>query len=97
MAGLRSGPLTGPVERCRPAGHDEPDPFSQPDRRVPPTLANLDQWDGYAPQRTRLLQLLADAHVANPVVLAGDIHSTWLSELKLDFDRPESPASPSSS
>jgi alkaline phosphatase D len=30
--------------------------------------------------------------VANPVVLAGDIHSTWLSELKLDFDRPESPS-----
>jgi len=59
---------------------------------VPPTLANLDQWDGYAPQRTRLLQLLADAHIANPVVLAGDIHSSWFSELKLDFDRPDSPA-----
>jgi alkaline phosphatase D len=59
---------------------------------VPPVIANLDQWDGYAPQRTRLLRLLADAHVDNPVVLAGDIHSTWLSELKLDFDRPESPS-----
>jgi alkaline phosphatase D len=56
---------------------------------VPPVLSNLDQWDGYAPQRTRLLQHLADARVANPVVLAGDIHSTWFSELKLDFDRPE--------
>lgn len=56
---------------------------------VPPVLANLDQWDGYAPQRTRLLQYLSDARIANPVVLAGDIHSTWLSELKLDFDRPE--------
>jgi alkaline phosphatase D len=59
---------------------------------VPPTLANLDQWDGYAPQRTRLLQLLADAQVANPVVLAGDIHSSWFSELKLDFDQPDSPS-----
>jgi alkaline phosphatase D len=59
---------------------------------VPPTVANLDQWDGYVPQRTRLLQLLADARVPNPVVLAGDIHSTWLSELKLDFDRPDSPS-----
>jgi alkaline phosphatase D len=58
----------------------------------PPVLANLDQWDGYAPQRGRLLARLADGQVANPIVLAGDIHSTWLSELKLDFDRPESPS-----
>ena len=63
--------------------------FPNPAGPVPPVLANLDQWDGYAPQRTRLLQHLVDAEVANPVVLAGDIHSTWLSELKLDFDRPE--------
>jgi alkaline phosphatase D len=60
-----------------------------PTGAVPPIIANLDQWDGYAPQRTRLLQHLADARVANPVVLAGDIHSTWFSELRLDFDRPE--------
>jgi alkaline phosphatase D len=56
---------------------------------VPPVLANLDQWDGYAPQRTRLLQHLADRRVSNPVVLAGDIHSTWFSELRVDFDRME--------
>lgn len=54
---------------------------------VPPVLANLDQWDGYAPQRTRLLQYLADKRVSNPVVLAGDIHSTWFSELRVDPDR----------
>jgi alkaline phosphatase D len=66
--------------------------FPNPFGTVPPIVANLDQWDGYAPQRTRLLQHLADARVANPVILAGDIHSTWLSELKLDFDRPEQPS-----
>ena len=66
--------------------------FPNPTGGVPPIVANLDQWDGYAPQRTRLLQLLADAQVPNPVVLAGDIHSTWFSELKVDFDRPESPS-----
>jgi alkaline phosphatase D len=58
---------------------------------VPPTIVNLDQWDGYQPQRTRLLRFLADAGVANPVVLAGDIHSTWISDLKLNFDDPASP------
>jgi alkaline phosphatase D len=66
--------------------------FPKPAGAVPRIVADLDQWDGYAPQRTRLLQHLADARVANPVVLAGDIHSTWLSELKLDFDRPEQPS-----
>jgi alkaline phosphatase D len=66
--------------------------FPNPAGGVPPIVANLDQWDGYVPQRTRLLQHLADARVANPIVLAGDIHSTWLSELKLDFDRPDQPS-----
>jgi alkaline phosphatase D len=59
---------------------------------VPPTIVNLDQWDGYAPQRQRLLSFLANARVANPVVLAGDIHSTWFSDLKLDFDNPAAPS-----
>jgi alkaline phosphatase D len=63
-----------------------PNPTGAP---VPPIVANLDQWDGYAPQRTRLLTHLKDARVANPVILAGDIHSTWFSELRTDFDRPE--------
>ena len=58
---------------------------------VPPSIVNLDQWDGYAPQRERVLRFLADARVANPVVLAGDIHSTWCSDLKLNFDDPASP------
>jgi alkaline phosphatase D len=65
-----------------------PNPTGAP---VPPVVANLDQWDGYAPQRTRLLNFLAAARVRNPVVLAGDIHSTWFSDLKKDFDDPASP------
>jgi alkaline phosphatase D len=63
-----------------------PNPTGNP---VPPIVANLDQWDGYAPQRTRLLTHLAAARVSNPVILAGDIHSTWFSELRTDFDRPD--------
>jgi alkaline phosphatase D len=57
-----------------------------------PFIKNLDQWDGYAPQRQRLLQFLADRKVDNPVILAGDIHSSWFSDLKLNFDDPASPA-----
>ncbi|MFD8697548.1 alkaline phosphatase D family protein [Kitasatospora purpeofusca] len=59
--------------------------FLDPAHPLPP-LANLDQWDGYDPARTRLLRFLRDAAVANPVVLAGDIHSSWFSDLRIDRD-----------
>jgi alkaline phosphatase D len=65
--------------------------FPNPGGPVPPTIVNLDQWDGYAPQRARLLQFLAAAKVPNAVVLAGDIHSSWFSDLKPNFDDPASP------
>lgn len=64
-----------------------PNPTGAP---VPPTVANLDQWDGYVPQRTELLDFLDRSRVANPVVLAGDIHSSWFSDLKKNFDDPAS-------
>jgi alkaline phosphatase D len=64
-----------------------PNPTGAP---VPPQLANLDQWDGYRQQRGRLLSFVEAAKVRNPVVLAGDIHSTWFSDLKKDFDDPSS-------
>ena len=41
--------------------------------------------------RKRLLRFLADRRVPNPVVLTGDIHSNWVNDLKVDFDKPESP------
>ena len=50
-----------------------------------------EDWNGYAPARTRLLQRIHDARVANPVVIGGDIHSFWANDLKLDFDNPKSP------
>jgi alkaline phosphatase D len=64
--------------------------FPDPSGTIPGLFANLDQWDGYAPQRARLLGLLDAARIANPIVLAGDIHSAWFSDLKLDFDNPAS-------
>lgn len=54
-------------------------------------LSDLDQWDGYVPARTRFLQTLRELKVPNPVVLGVDIHSSWFSHLKLDFDDPASP------
>ncbi|WP_374404579.1 alkaline phosphatase [Frankia sp. Cj3] len=54
-------------------------------------FANLDQNDGYVPYRTRLLSAVRDTGVANPVVLSGDIHCAWVNDLRVDFDRPETP------
>ncbi|MBK1703393.1 alkaline phosphatase D family protein [Halochromatium glycolicum] len=50
-----------------------------------------DGWDGYPAARRRLLDVLAERQPRNPVVLGGDVHSFWVTNLKQDFDEPESP------
>lgn len=49
-----------------------------------------DGWDGYMATRRKLLDFLASNRIANPVTLGGDIHSFWVTDLKADFDRPDS-------
>ena len=48
-----------------------------------------DAWDGYPAARTRLLSSLRKT--SNPVVIGGDVHSFNVSQLKEDFDDPNSP------
>ncbi|HXE67840.1 MAG TPA: alkaline phosphatase D family protein [Hyphomicrobiaceae bacterium] len=50
-----------------------------------------DGWDGYPAARQRLLEAMAASRVANPVVIGGDIHSFWTTDLKQDFEDPRSP------
>jgi alkaline phosphatase D len=52
---------------------------------------SMDQWAGYAVPRTRLLSGLRDLKVSNPITIAGDIHSNWVNDLKVDFADPDSP------
>jgi alkaline phosphatase D len=56
------------------------------------TYINSDQWDGYDPARTRVLNVLAgdanNAKVNNTVVLTGDIHSAWAMDLSTDPNNP---------
>ncbi len=55
-------------------------------------LFNVDQWDGYVVQRRRITEFLAGpAAPANPVVLTGDIHSSWVTDIKVDYDDPTKP------
>ncbi len=50
-----------------------------------------DGWDGYAAARARILQHLHSRKIANPVVIGGDIHSFWATDLRLDFADASSP------
>lgn len=52
---------------------------------------SMDQWSGYEVPRRRLSKFFAEAKPNNPVIITGDIHTHWASDVKADFDRPESP------
>lgn len=42
---------------------------------------NMDQWDGYAADRHRILNHLADNGIDNTVIFTGDIHTSWANEI----------------
>ncbi len=50
----------------------------------------VDQWDGFRSERATILSAVAP--VENLVVLSGDLHGNYASELRVDFDDPSSPA-----
>lgn len=47
-----------------------------------------DAWDGYQAERNALLEDFAD--IRNPVVFSGDRHLTMISDLRTDYDDPDS-------
>ncbi len=52
---------------------------------VPGTVFSTDQWDGYQADQRTLLEAMAGSRHADPVVLTGDIHSSWANDLPLDL------------
>ncbi|MEQ4206829.1 alkaline phosphatase D family protein [Actinopolymorpha sp. B17G11] len=54
-------------------------------------LLSMDAWDGYAASRDRVLGAIADGGIENPVVLTGDVHANYASDLKVDFSDPAAP------
>ncbi|MBX7117531.1 MAG: alkaline phosphatase D family protein [Gemmatimonadaceae bacterium] len=56
-----------------------------------PVRVSMDQWSGYPANRDRLLRVIADRAPNRTVVLTGDIHSSWVNELRAGFDRPDQP------
>jgi len=47
---------------------------------------SMDQWPGYEMNRRRILKFFAERKIANPIVIAGDIHSNWANDLLVNFD-----------
>jgi alkaline phosphatase D len=53
---------------------------------------SMDSWDGYPPNRDRIMRAITGNGVTNPIVLTGDVHANWAAELKANFDDPDSAA-----
>jgi alkaline phosphatase D len=49
-----------------------------------------DGWDGYPAARQRLLDTVAQRQVPGLVVLGGDVHANYVSQVKADYTRPQS-------
>jgi alkaline phosphatase D len=53
-----------------------------------------DSWDGYRHSQQELLDMLQPSEAGpgprNPVILTGDTHAAWHSEVKADWDDPDS-------
>lgn len=48
-----------------------------------------DTWNGFGAARSRLINAMQATKLRNPITLAGDYHSSWLNDLRLDFNRPQ--------
>lgn len=47
-------------------------------------------WDGYQVSRNRVLETLEGRNVSNPIIIGGDVHATYICDVKKDFDDPAS-------
>jgi alkaline phosphatase D len=52
-----------------------------------PVRVAMDQWGGYPAARERLVRTIAERAPNRTVVLTGDIHSSWVNEVRPDFMR----------
>ena len=52
---------------------------------------NTDSWDGYQASRKRVLAGIQRSGARNPVVLTGDVHQHYASDLSTDFGDPNAP------
>lgn len=51
---------------------------------------SMDSWDGYPAARERVMEVVKSNDITNLVVLTGDVHASWASNLKEDYSNPNS-------
>jgi alkaline phosphatase D len=56
----------------------------------PQAQYSMDKWDGYTADRDRVFARLRETKAPNPIVLSGDVHMHYGSDLKMDFRNPRS-------
>jgi alkaline phosphatase D len=60
-------------------------------RPGPEETLSMDQWSGYEVCRDRFMKYLHDRKPSNPIVITGDIHSNWVSDLKVNWKDENAP------
>ncbi len=58
---------------------------------TPDNTVSMDAWDGYPASRDRVVRSWVDAGVRNPIVLTGDVHAHWGSDVLTDWTDGSSP------
>ncbi|MEX0911914.1 MAG: alkaline phosphatase D family protein, partial [Gemmatimonadota bacterium] len=66
-------------------------PIAQIDRGAgPEEIYQMDKWDGYIASRDRVTHFIRDRSVSNPVVITGDVHVSWVADVKTDYQETAS-------
>ncbi|MFB5284706.1 alkaline phosphatase D family protein [Peribacillus sp. Hz7] len=52
---------------------------------------SMDSWDGYPAARQHITNFVAGRDIDNIIVLTGDVHASWASNLTTDYNNPEAP------
>jgi alkaline phosphatase D len=59
-------------------------------KAAPAGRYSMDKWDGFTESRKRLYGRLKETSAPNPILLSGDVHVHYGSDLKLDYANPDS-------
>ncbi|MCH6269465.1 MULTISPECIES: alkaline phosphatase D family protein [Neobacillus] len=65
--------------------------FAQRKSASTPPKFSMDSWDGYPAQRQRVTDFIAGKNMDNVIVLTGDVHASWASNLTTDYNNPDAP------
>ncbi|WP_110926802.1 alkaline phosphatase D family protein [Bacillus massiliglaciei] len=52
---------------------------------------SMDSWDGYPAARQHITDFAAAKNIDNMIVLTGDVHASWASNLTTDYSNPDAP------